>query len=63
MMKLRGKVKGFRWPGRPITRAAPVTRKFSTPNVRIEQSWLVGAFCILPFFFELHPKQSSRGFI
>lgn len=42
------KSQGFRWPDRPITRPTPVTLKFSTPPVRIEQSWLIGSFRILP---------------
>lgn len=52
------KSQGFRWPGRPITRATPVTLKFST-HIRIEQSWLIGSFCLLPpiLFFEFRPKQ------
>lgn len=43
------KSQGFRWPDRPIMRHTPVTLKFSTTHVRIEQqSWLIGSFCILP---------------
>lgn len=53
------KSQGFRWPGRPITRATPVTLKFSTPHVRIEQSWLIGSFCILPPFSSSNSVRSK----